>query len=67
MMTAGDESGLVRRGYDTLSYHYRSDDAGEDEYAPWLAELRARYWEAPACYGVKRGYDTWRPGPARGA
>ena len=41
-MTAGDESDLVRRGYDALSYHYRSDDAGEDEYAPWLAELRAR-------------------------
>jgi hypothetical protein len=24
------------------------------------------HWEAPA-YGVKRGRDTWRPGPARGA
>jgi 2-polyprenyl-3-methyl-5-hydroxy-6-metoxy-1,4-benzoquinol methylase len=41
-MTTGDESDLVRRGYDALSYHYRSDDAEEDEYAPWLAELRAR-------------------------
>ena len=41
-MTAGDESDLVRRGYDALSYHYRSDDAGEGEYAPWLAGLRAR-------------------------
>ena len=41
-MAAGDESDLVRRGYDALSYHYRSDDAAEDEYAPWLAELRAR-------------------------
>jgi len=41
-MTAGGESDLVRRGYDALSYHYRSDDAGEDRYAPWLAELRAR-------------------------
>jgi 2-polyprenyl-3-methyl-5-hydroxy-6-metoxy-1,4-benzoquinol methylase len=41
-MTAGDESDLVRRGYDALSYRYRSDDAAEDEYAPWLAELRAR-------------------------
>ena len=41
-MTAGDESDLVRRGYDALSYHYRSDDAGEDKYAPWLAELTAR-------------------------
>ena len=41
-MTAGDESDLVRRGYDALSYHYRGDDADEEEYAPWLAELRAR-------------------------
>jgi 2-polyprenyl-3-methyl-5-hydroxy-6-metoxy-1,4-benzoquinol methylase len=41
-MTAGDESDLVRRGYDALSYHYRSDDAAEDDYAPWLAGLRAR-------------------------
>ena len=41
-MAASDESDLVRRGYDALSYHYRSDDAEEDEYAPWLAELRAR-------------------------
>jgi len=41
-MTADDESDLVRRGYDALSYHYRSDDADEDDYAPWLAELRAR-------------------------
>jgi ubiquinone/menaquinone biosynthesis C-methylase UbiE len=32
----------VRRGYDALSYHYRSDDAGEGEYAAWLADLRAR-------------------------
>jgi SAM-dependent methyltransferase len=41
-MTVGDKGDLVRRGYDALSYHYRSDDAGEAEYAPWLAELRAR-------------------------
>lgn len=41
-MTVGDEGDLVRRGYDALSYQYRSDDAGEAEYAPWLAELRAR-------------------------
>ncbi len=33
---------MVRRGYDALSYHYRSDDADEDEYAPWLADLKAR-------------------------
>jgi 2-polyprenyl-3-methyl-5-hydroxy-6-metoxy-1,4-benzoquinol methylase len=37
-----DESDLVRRGYDALSYHYRSDDSGEGGYAPWLAALRDR-------------------------
>jgi len=41
-MTPGDERDLVRRGYDALSYHYRSDDAEEGRYAPWLAALRAR-------------------------
>jgi SAM-dependent methyltransferase len=41
-MTAGDESDLVRRGYDALSYHYRGDDSGEGRYAPWLAALRDR-------------------------
>ena len=41
-MASGDESDLVRRGYDALSYHYRRDDAEEGRYAPWLAELRAR-------------------------
>ena len=41
-MTPGDEHDLVRRGYDALSYHYRSDDAEEGRYAPWLAALRAR-------------------------
>jgi 2-polyprenyl-3-methyl-5-hydroxy-6-metoxy-1,4-benzoquinol methylase len=41
-VTAGDESDLVRRGYDALSYHYRGDDEGAGEYAPWLADLRAR-------------------------
>jgi hypothetical protein len=39
--TSGD-SDMVRRGYDALSYHYRSDDAGEDGYAPWLSDLKAR-------------------------
>jgi 2-polyprenyl-3-methyl-5-hydroxy-6-metoxy-1,4-benzoquinol methylase len=41
-MAAGDESDLVRRGYDALSYHYRTDDAGEGRYAPWLADLKTR-------------------------
>ncbi len=45
-MTADDESALVRRGYDALSYHYRGDDDGTGEYAPWLAELRARLPDA---------------------
>jgi 2-polyprenyl-3-methyl-5-hydroxy-6-metoxy-1,4-benzoquinol methylase len=41
-MTEGDESDLVRRGYNALSYHYRSDDAADGRYAPWLAELKER-------------------------
>jgi 2-polyprenyl-3-methyl-5-hydroxy-6-metoxy-1,4-benzoquinol methylase len=41
-MVSGDESDLVREGYDALSYHYRADDADEGRYAPWLAALRAR-------------------------
>ncbi|GLY86061.1 class I SAM-dependent methyltransferase [Actinoallomurus iriomotensis] len=41
-MSTGGETDLVRRGYDALSYHYRSDDADEDRYAPWLSVLKAR-------------------------
>jgi ubiquinone/menaquinone biosynthesis C-methylase UbiE len=41
-MTPGGERELVRRGYDALSYQYRSDDAGEGGYAAWLAALRER-------------------------
>jgi len=37
-----DERDLVRRGYDALSYHYRSDDADDGRYAPWLADLHRR-------------------------
>jgi methyltransferase of FxLD system len=33
---------VVRRGYDALSYRYRSDDAGQGRYGPWIAELLAR-------------------------
>ena len=38
----GNESELVRRGYDALSYHYRRDDADDGQYAPWLADLHTR-------------------------
>jgi 2-polyprenyl-3-methyl-5-hydroxy-6-metoxy-1,4-benzoquinol methylase len=41
-VTAGDERDLVKHGYDALSYHYRSDDAADGRYAPWLAVLRDR-------------------------
>jgi SAM-dependent methyltransferase len=37
-----DERDLVRRGYDALSYHYRSDDAEDGRYAHWLADLDRR-------------------------
>jgi 2-polyprenyl-3-methyl-5-hydroxy-6-metoxy-1,4-benzoquinol methylase len=37
-----EETDLVRRGYNALSYHYRSDDADEGEYSPWLQTLHSR-------------------------
>lgn len=37
-----EETDLVRRGYNTLSYRYRGDDADEGGYAPWLEALRSR-------------------------
>src|SRR5215475_5271846 len=42
LMTTDDESDLVRRGYDALSYHYRRNDAAEGRYAPWIVDLKAR-------------------------
>ncbi len=48
-MAADDERELVRRGYNALSHSYRHGDAGEDRYAPWLADLTARL---PAGAGV---------------
>jgi len=33
---------LVRKGYNALSYRYRSDDADDGRYAPWLAALHDR-------------------------
>jgi SAM-dependent methyltransferase len=41
-MDGDDERELVRRGYDALSYHYRSDDADDGQYASWLAALHRR-------------------------
>jgi 2-polyprenyl-3-methyl-5-hydroxy-6-metoxy-1,4-benzoquinol methylase len=40
--SGSQESDLVRKGYDALSYRYRSDDADEGRYAPWLAGLNDR-------------------------
>src|SRR5262245_47287744 len=47
-MGGTDERDLVRRGYDALSYHYRSDDADDGQYAPWLADLHRRVPAAAA-------------------
>jgi 2-polyprenyl-3-methyl-5-hydroxy-6-metoxy-1,4-benzoquinol methylase len=47
-VTTDDESDLVRRGYDALSYRYRRDDAAEGRYAPWIAELNRRLPAAAA-------------------
>src|SRR5258707_13064718 len=33
---------LVRKGYDALSYRYRSDDSDDGRYASWLAVLNGR-------------------------
>jgi 2-polyprenyl-3-methyl-5-hydroxy-6-metoxy-1,4-benzoquinol methylase len=41
-VTTDDESDLVRRGYNALSYQYRRDDAAEGRYAPWIADLNRR-------------------------
>ena len=41
-MGAGEDGEVVRRGYNALSYCYRTDDAEAGQYAPWLAELQAR-------------------------
>ncbi|TYK52691.1 class I SAM-dependent methyltransferase [Actinomadura decatromicini] len=41
-MSEDGGTGMVQRGYDVLSRHYRDDDAGEGEYAPWLTALKAR-------------------------
>ncbi|MGP3957680.1 class I SAM-dependent methyltransferase [Nonomuraea sp. 3N208] len=37
-----EETDLVRRGYNALSYRYRSDDADEGEYTRWLKVLQSR-------------------------
>lgn len=37
-----NESELVRRGYDALSYYYRSDNAEGGQYATWVADLQKR-------------------------
>jgi SAM-dependent methyltransferase len=35
-----DQTDLVRRGYDALSYLYRAHDDGPGNYAPWLDRLQ---------------------------
>ena len=42
MDNSDDPRQVVRQGYDALSYHYRSDDADDGQYAPWLAALAER-------------------------
>ncbi len=41
-VAADAEHELVRRGYDAISYRYRSDDAEPGRYAAWLAGLQDR-------------------------
>jgi hypothetical protein len=42
VVSGDDPKQLVRRGYDALSYHYRTDDAKDGNCGPWLTALRAR-------------------------
>src|SRR5688500_4426256 len=37
-----DPKEIVRRGYDTVSLHYRADDADPETHRPWVAELTER-------------------------
>jgi SAM-dependent methyltransferase len=37
-----DPKGVVRRGYDALSYRYRGDNEEPERYATWLAQLQER-------------------------
>ena len=37
-----DTKSIVRHGYDLVSHAYRSDNAGDGDYAPWLDELERR-------------------------
>ncbi|MEV0347265.1 hypothetical protein AB0H88_16005 [Nonomuraea sp. NPDC050680] len=37
-----EETELVRRGYNELSYRYRGDEDDDGAYAPWLEELHSR-------------------------
>jgi len=55
IVTDESPTDLVRKGYDALSYLYRQDDAGEGEYAPWLAGLRERLPEAARVLDVGCG------------
>jgi SAM-dependent methyltransferase len=41
-MNRDDPEGLVRRGYDAVSYRYRGDADEPARYAAWLAQLRER-------------------------
>ncbi len=43
-----DPKEIVRLGYDAVSTAYRPDDAADDDYAAWLADLAARLPEGGA-------------------
>lgn len=63
---------IVRRGYDRLSYAYRSDDTPDDygEYASWVALVAARVPAGSAVLdlGCGCGLPAAKPGtPGPGA
>jgi SAM-dependent methyltransferase len=50
-----DPTDVVREGYDSVSYRYRDDDAGTDQYTPWLVELARRLPERASVLDVGCG------------
>ena len=39
-MTPVDPKEVVRRGYDAISYAYRSDDAADGNYRRWISQFQ---------------------------